>query len=164
MQRAGSCTACRWRVVLDPIDYVAGAEQLVEIFGAWPSFHDSEILELRLKRRGRDEFEGPQLEIVFHLFQGERDPAATSGVRWFNHTQATFRFSNVCELAITEFNNQNAILDLLLEAGGAHPMSTSLPAVRVTLQPGYGVGGSFLCSSIEVVKVEAGCPPGSVYS
>jgi hypothetical protein len=32
---------------------VRSAERLVEIFGAWPSFHDSEVLEVRLDRHGR---------------------------------------------------------------------------------------------------------------
>jgi hypothetical protein len=122
------------------------------------------VLEVHLDRRGRDEFEGPVLCIRFHLFQGRRDPDAASGVSWFNHAQATLRFSNVCELEIGDFNNQNAILDLHLEDAGMHPQGPGLRAYRVTIQPAFGLGGSFLCGSIEVSDIEPGAPPGSVYS
>ena len=148
---------------MNPIDEVVGAERLTEIFGAWPSFHDAEILEVRFARLGQNEHEGPALEIVFHLFKGERDDSRASGVRWYDHTQATFRFSNVCELALEGFNSQNAILDLLIEKTGPHPLAPGLPAIRVTLQPAYGLGGSFVCSAIEIAELQKGCPPDSVY-
>jgi hypothetical protein len=73
-------------------------------------------------------------------------------------------FGNVCELRIHDFNNQNAILDLQFEDAGTHPLGLGLRAYRVTLQPAYGIGGSFLCGSIEVSDIALGAPPGSVYS
>lgn len=149
---------------MNPTTEVQGAERLVEIFGGWPSFHDSEVLEFQLDRHGRDEFEGPVLRIRFHLFQGRRDAEAASGVSWYNHTQATLRFSNVCELEIGDFNNQNAISDLQFEDAGAHPHGSGVRAYRVTIQPSYGLGGSFLCGAIEVSEIQPGAPTGSVYS
>jgi hypothetical protein len=122
-----------------------------------------EILELHLSRAGRSEFDGPTLDIRFHLFEGRQDESRASGVRWFNHTQATLRFENVSDLELTGFNHQNAILDLGFTDEGAHPSAPGLRAIRVSIQQAFGLGGSLLCSSVEVTSVEPGCPPGSVY-
>jgi hypothetical protein len=122
------------------------------------------VLEIRLSRRGRDDFEGPILELRVHLFRGRRDPETASGVSWHDHTQATMRFSNVVELDLGEFNHQNAILDLRFEDAGAHPLAPGLRAHRVTLEPAFGVRGSFVCGAIEVSEIERGAPPGSVYA
>jgi len=149
---------------LEPRSIIRGAEQLVEIFGGWPSFHDSEILDIHLERRTSDESEGAVLSIRFHLFQGRRDPSNASGVSWYNHTQATLRFSNITELELGDFNHQNAIFDLQFEDAGRHPNAPGLPAFRVRIQPAYGVGASFLCAAIEVSDLEPGLPPGSVYA
>ena len=144
---------------------IPGAERLVRVFGRWPSFHDAEVVDLRLERRGRDDFEGPVLLARFHLFRGRKDPSRAGGVRWEDHTLATLRFGCVHHLSIAGFNHQNAILDLHIETleAGAHPASPSLPAYRVAFEPSFGVGASFLCASVEVVDVAPGCPPGSVY-
>ena len=149
---------------MNPLGTVEGAERLVEIFGAWPSFHDAEILELRLDRMGRGEFEGPTLDIRFHLYEGRQDASLPSGVRWFNHTQATLRFENVKDIELTGFNHQNAILDLGFADEGVHPSAPGLRAIRVSIQQAFGLGGSLLCGSVEVAAVEAGCPPRSVYA
>lgn len=84
-------------------------------------------------------------------------------MKWFNHTQATLRFGGIAEVELAGFNNQNAILDLHLEEAGVHPEAPGLSAYRVTIEPAFGLGGSFLCSSIEVSAVESGLPAGSVY-
>jgi hypothetical protein len=37
-------------------------ELLTRIFGKWPSFHDAEVLSLRLERSGNSHDDGPVLE------------------------------------------------------------------------------------------------------
>lgn len=148
---------------LNPKTDVQGARKLIDIFGDWPSFHDAEVIEARLDRRGRDDFEGPTLWLRVHLFQGREDTNVASGVSWYNHTIATLRFANVHGLAMEGFNGQNAISDLRMERAGSHPLASGLSAISVSLDPSFGIGCSFVCSSVEVSAVESGIPPGSVY-
>jgi hypothetical protein len=62
------------------------ADRLTQIFGAWPSFHDSEVLGVRLARSGPD---GPTCETQIHLFErtSEVDTAGFFILR--HHTQVT---------------------------------------------------------------------------
>ena len=57
---------------LNPTDVVKGHEKLTEIFGRWPSFHDSEVISIRLERRGRDKWEEPVAYVSVHVFEGSR--------------------------------------------------------------------------------------------
>jgi len=151
---------------VDPIEVVEGHERLTEIFGGWPSFHDAEVTGIRLERRGRDEWEGPIAFVSVHVCEGYREDERSTIVKWRKHTVVTFRFSRVVDVSMTDFNQQNAIWDLTFETG--RPESTDLtwvgPAYRVTFQPSFGVGFSFVCASAEVDSVEGTCPEGSVYA
>jgi len=43
-------------------EFVKNADVLINIFGYWPSFHDAEVLTMRLDRAGAD---GPSLRRGF---------------------------------------------------------------------------------------------------
>ena len=147
-------------------ELVKGHEKLVEIFGRWPSFHDSEVLSIRVDRRGRDEWEGPVAYVSVHVFEGYRESESSTEVKWRNHTVVTFRFAPVADLTLTAFNQQNAIWNLTFEL--VSPESTDQPWIgpvyRVSFQPSFGVDLSFLCGSVEIDSVDRTCPEESVYS
>ncbi len=117
----------------------------------------------RLERQGLDPDEGPILYVDVHVFEGYRNDETPSGVSWKNHTIVTFLFAGVVTLSLNDFNNQNAIMDLLIESTGKHPNS-NMPAYRVTFQPAFGIDCSFVCSGIEIHDVQSKIPPGSVYA
>lgn len=151
---------------LNPTDVVKGYGKLTEIFGRWPSFHDAEVLSMSLERRGRDEWEGPIFRVSVHLFEGVRDNQASKGIKYINHAIVTFRFDTVVDLSVANFNQQNAIMDLIFEAGS--PRSKDIvwpgPAYRVTFEPSFGVSCSFVCSSVQIDSIQKACPAGSVYA
>ena len=151
---------------LDPTQVVKGHEKLTEIFGRWPSFHDAEVLGIRLDRRGSDEWEGPVVFVSVHVFEGYREDEHSKEVKWRKHTVVTFRFSRVVDISLLDFNQQNAIWNLTFETGQPeYEASTWVgPAYRVTFQPCFGVSFSFVCGSAEVDSVERTCPEGSVYA
>ena len=138
--------------------YISNTEELVAILGRWPSFHDSEVTTLRLEREGPDEFDGPELFVTFHLFQGRADPSRQAGVSWYNHVLATLQFSRVSELQIEGFNHQNAVFDLRVEPA-AEPNS----GLWVTIESAFGVSAAFMCAAISVANVERRAPTRSVY-
>lgn len=140
-------------------NYISNTEELVAIFGGWPSFHDSEVTTLRLEREGADEFDSPDLFVTFHLFQGRADPSRETGVSWHNHVLATLRFSRVSELEIEGFNHQNAVFDLRVEPT-AEPNSGLL---SVTIESSFGVSAAFMCAAISVANVDRRAPARSVY-
>ena len=148
---------------MDATELIQGRERLIDIFGQWPSFHDAEVVDITLQRHGVDEWEGPILLARVHLCRGVQDDKSDT-MRWTNHTIATLRFTQVQALQLSNFNNQNGILDLTIEPAGTLPNTVNVPAYRVTFEQSFGVACKFICGSVTVSDVERAVPPGSVYA
>ena len=55
---------------MDVHERIEGAEKLVAVFGYWPSFHDAEVLWLKMDRKPvREDIFGPTLEMMVHTFE-----------------------------------------------------------------------------------------------
>jgi Immunity protein 50 len=151
---------------VNPTDVVKGHERLMEIFGRWPSFHDSEVISIRLERHGRDQWEGPVGYVSVHVFEGYREAEGSPEVKWRNHTIVTFRFAPVVDLSLSGLNQQNAIQDLTFESEPPENRDVTWvgPAYRVNFLPSFGVGISFVCRTVELHTVDRSCPEDSVYA
>lgn len=90
-------------------------------------FHDAEVLAVRVDR------DGPTLELDVEVFA--QLPEAQL---------VRLKFSDVSELEISGFNEQNVLFDLRAERG-----DDDLYDVR--LEASYGLGGSFRCGAITTV-------------
>lgn len=144
----------------DPTSIVTGHERLTSIFGEWPSFHDSEVLSIRLEREGKDRWTSPTLYSTLHVFAGRVKEDSQTGVEFYNHTLVTFRFDLVINLELSGFNHQNAIFDLIIKT--TTEASSETP-IDVIFQSSFGVGLTFSCQSVEIVNVEQRLPANSVY-
>ena len=129
---------------------ILGVEQVTDIFGYWPSFHDAEIKWMRLDGRGPDGGIGPILEFGIHCFEMTDKVAPSGHYILRKHTLVHFRFREVTDLRLEEFNHQNAIfgLDIIDEADPSWERSY----FRVTIDPSFGVGGSFHAVYPEIVS------------
>jgi len=133
---------------------IQGSEKLTRIFGYWPSFHDAEVLEVHLLRgdivptHGLNEF--PILTLKIHLWELTKETDSEGYLVTKHHTQATLRFCDVSDLDLKDFNQQNAILQLLLTVQDrSEPPS---PYLAVELVPAFGISASFKCTRVEVVE------------
>lgn len=96
-----------------------GTEAVVQWFGSWPSFHDAEIIYLKLARCG---------ESVLRIYPYYPEkPAAVD-----------FFLEEVTDLELADFSGQNVISSLDLEIVIDQ---TKEKAVRLTLGPCYGLAG-----------------------
>src|SRR5687768_3871238 len=91
------------------IPAVENADALLEIFGAWPSFHDAEVIALRLDRTGDA---GPVLDVQIHVFAMSDRVDEQGYYVLTNHTLVTFRFTDVNCVELSGFNGQNSLWDL----------------------------------------------------
>lgn len=145
----------------DPTSIVTGHEQLTAIFGSWPSFHDAEVVSVRLERDGRDLWESPALYATVHVFAGRLNEASSTGVEFYNHTLVTFRFNQVFDLEFSGFNHQNAIFDLIIATSPGGPDERP---IHVNFEASFGVALRFNCQSMEILDVEKTLPANSVYA
>ena len=133
-------------------DEIENADLLRNIFGEWPSFHDAEIVSMRLERGPL----APFLEAAIHVFKmtSEIDPQGFYILT--NHTLATIRFSGIVHCELEGFNHQNAIDGL-----GVRQVSDGEGRFAVRMLANNGCDACFNCDSIAVVDATPFVPPGA---
>lgn len=137
---------------------VLNSEALESRFGAWPSFHDAEVLAVRLDSGQRSDGVA-RLELDVHLFAVDGS-LPDSRFSFALHTLATLQFEGVEEEELEGFGPQNVLDDLILR--DLDPAFG--PRVGVELPSNNGLGGRFSCRDVIVLAVEPYEPgPHSVY-
>ena len=132
-------------------ELITGSERLTALFGKWPSFHDAEVLSLRLDRGAVGAGPGPTLDVVLHAFEITDQVAADGFLVLRNHVLVHLRFHGVVELELRDFNQQNSLFWLRIEDIRAHQLEGI--GLQVGLDASFGVGASFECHHAEVVSV-----------
>ncbi len=128
---------------------VANAQRLEEAFGSWPSFHDAEVLTMRLDRSGAV---GPTLDAQVYVFEMTSEVDAAGFFVLKNQVVVSLRFSNVALERLRWFNEQNALSELFIDEIPDESNEGRTLAVR--FESSYGVEASFRCGAIEVLEVE----------
>ncbi len=138
-------------VDMPTVPKISGVEKIIEIFGYWPSFHDAEVKWLRLDRCGGTEGDvGPVLEFAIHCFEITNQVAPSGHCVLGKHTLVHFRFREVTDLRIEEFNQQNAIFGL--EIVDESDTTWERHYFKVSIEPAFGIGGSFHSVCPEVLS------------
>jgi hypothetical protein len=138
---------------------VDGAQKLRAFFGAWPCFHDAEIIELHLWRGhvypgdwdDRNVF--PVLTAKICVLEATQPGATGAG----NDVLVTLRFHGVDELKMQDFNHHNSIVALSVSKRSRGNFTTGKelpPHLVVAFEQGFGLAASFSCYRIEVLSVE----------
>jgi hypothetical protein len=139
---------------------VDGTERLRAFYcGAWPCFHDAEVVEIHLWRGyvypgdwdDRNVFPVLTLKV---LIAEATQPGATGAD---NDVLATLRFYDVDQVRLEGFNHNNSIVGLAAsqEPRGFYANGKPLPpGLLVSIEQGFGLLGSFTCTRIEVLAAE----------
>jgi immunity protein 50 of polymorphic toxin system len=132
---------------------IEGSDKLTRIFGCWPSFHDAEVIELKL-RRDAVNFEekaqlSPVLTVKVHLWDMTSEVDSKGFFVLRNHTMATLRFHAVEDFKMEGFNQQNVIFGLEITDGQAS--QDTAPAFSVSFDASFGLDATFKCAHVEVV-------------
>lgn len=130
---------------------IRNVELLTKIFGRFPSFHDAEVLSLVLERGERD-ISGPTLETRIHVFEMTSEVVENKRIVLKNHSIVRFRFSDIVNLEIDEFNHQNVLSGLYIDRNQDQGAETS--QFKVTFEGIYGMHAVFGCRRISVESVE----------
>ena len=135
-------------------ELVENAKALTTIFGEWPSFHDAEVVSMRLDREGTD---APILEATIHVFLMTTDVDAKGFFVLTHHTLVTLRFSNILLRQLRWFNHQNVISDLLI-GSSSRTDDSEHRAYDVKFGSCWGVEADLSCDQILVLKAEPFVP------
>lgn len=116
---------------------IPGAEDVVKWFGAWPSFHDAEVLSVYLERGGRS-------RIRLHAWNTRSETDAEG--RFIRHQEAVvaFELAGIKDLDLygEDADVQNVISGLTVE---------KVPeGFRVVLGQCYGLAGQIVATELSV--------------
>jgi hypothetical protein len=153
MFRQSDCRKPCWSALIARNDMeeqqdLNNSERLTSIFGCWPSFHDAEVIWLRLDR-GSD---GPTIESLIHTFEITNEVNTEGFLVLKNHVLVHLRFSGVRESKIDGFNCQNVLFGISI-SDVRHRQMEHLN-FEVEFDSTFGVNVAFQCQDVEVVDVK----------
>jgi hypothetical protein len=128
------------------IDCVTGADRLVERFGAWPSFHDAEVIRIGLDRHGTN---GPTGEMLVHTWVMTNALDDRGHYVLEKHTLVRFVFEQIASCEFSDFNHQNVLFGLEVK----RETVDGAAVYCVTLDSSYGLHGRVVCSRLVVADV-----------
>lgn len=137
---------------MNNFDRIEGAEKLVDIFGYWPSFHDAEVLWMRLDRRPLcDNCYGPILETLIHAFEITDKVGPDGSYVLRHHVLVHLRFHEVAGIKMDGFNHQNVLSGLSISDLRERQMERI--QFEAEFDSLYGVSASLYCHRVEVASV-----------
>ena len=128
-------------------DRVINGSLIVERFGAWPSFHDAEVISVLLSGHHPEQ---PSCEMVVHAWLMTDKVDARGYYVLEKHSLVKFRFEELIESTFSNFNHQNCLWSLEIE----EEMFEDEPVLRVQLPTSYGLEGTALCKRVVVLSVQ----------
>jgi Immunity protein 50 len=116
------------------------SDLIVAVFGSWPSFHDAEILSIGLDRSGV----AISIRILTWIERGG------------TFYEVSFRFDDIENLVLQDFNHQNVMWGLVLTETTEERFATGNfeNRVKVEIDSVFGATCSFTCRGGSVVSVE----------
>ena len=128
-------------------DAVPGTPELIKWFGYMPSFHDAEVLDLKLTRSGTS-------MIRVHAFEVTDQINTQGSFICTKHVIVKFVLDGVTNLSLNGFNHQNVISGLFLRQTGE--------GYELRLEPCYVLEGTITADHVHV-EFEPGLPSDSQY-
>jgi hypothetical protein len=128
--------------MLEVTDKVPGTLELIEWFGYWPSFHDAEVLDLKLNRTGCS-------TLRVHTWETTDKVNSRGSFLRTKHIVVSFVLDGIAGLHLNGFSGQNVISGLDLRQTGE--------VYELTLEPCYGLEGTITADHVQV-KFEPGIP------
>jgi hypothetical protein len=132
-------------------DKIEHGKLLTDIFGRWPSFHDSEVISLELFRDPKDTNE-PSLRAKIYVFEATPEVDNRGFFILKNHVLATLIFRGIDDNSIAGFNQQNVLSDLVIVDISSRQLDQL--KFEVHFPSLFGVEAEFKCRAIEVEAVE----------
>lgn len=129
---------------------IPGADDLIKVFGHWPSFHDSEVVRFLLER-AEPIGAGPNIVADVHAFDMADRIGADGAYVLRNHTLVSFRFAGVDQVVLKEFNNQNVLWDLAITDIRDRQLGDL--KYEITFASSFGMGAHFLCREVTIERV-----------
>lgn len=140
---------------------ITGSKKILDLYNGWPSFHDAEVVSLLLDRNRCKGKYGPTVTVKIHCFTITNE-VVNGHYKTTNHALITVRFYDVVEFLLEHgFGTQNPLSGFFVEDIRTHQLEGM--NYEVYFGAHLNCDMNFKCSAIEVISLEEGIPPGSIY-
>jgi hypothetical protein len=136
---------------------IPGADEVLKVFGRWPSFHDAEVVRFLLERSASTGA-GPCIVADIRAFEMTREVGTDGKYVLKNQTLVSFHFSGVDQVELNGFNGQNVLWDLVVVDIRDRQMEDL--RYEITFASSYGMGARFFCREVAVAGVRLWQPRG----
>ncbi len=113
---------------------------LTSRFGRWPSFHDAEVLRVKLERRPR-----VRAEFEIYAFHGSAEVDSSGYYKKVNECVVTIAFEDISHISLADFNQQNVLSSLIIEFRDG--------SFEVSFEWCFGLSARIVCTEIVVADV-----------
>ncbi len=139
---------------MEPFSLIAGHEEVLAVFGRWPSFHDGEVHRLLLDSTRTDESGSryPSIELALRGWKLTPQISDEGFYKVECDSVVHFLFEHVYDLELDGLNHQNVLSELEL----AEVQDTKDPAhahLAVELVHCYGLSGSFKAVTAKILSI-----------
>jgi hypothetical protein len=121
------------------IPEIENSHLVVNHFGYWPKFHDSEVMEFTLHRNYPDD---PFMELKLYAFESSAEQNEQGFNKLTKQCVIDFEFRGITDNYFTDFNQQNTIVELIIEDLEDY--------FDVQFVPSDGMEGTISCTAIRV--------------
>ena len=146
---------------MEPPVKIENADLIVEWFGYWPSFHDSELLSIYMSRSTASGEFRPNMIAKLYAFEMTSEVTESKHYKLVKHCVIEFEFNDIDSIELDGFNHQNALNGLCFSNVDN---SSDKAAISVTCEPAYGVGIDLICSSVRVLSLTPGKPVHDIHA
>ena len=133
---------------------ITGHEEVLAVFGRWPSFHDGEIHRLLLDST-RTDGKGsryPSIEVAIRGWNLTEHVSAEGFYRTEADSVVTLLFERVYDVELDGLNHQNVLAELSLSEV-SNPDSQGKKHLAVEFVHCYGLSGGFKAATAKVLSV-----------
>jgi hypothetical protein len=120
----------------------------VGLLGAWPTFHDSEVLSVGMERNEGTRLSSPVVTISVLILRAQLPTN-----NFVQHDCiAVFQFRGVESFFLEGFNHQNALLDFRFETQFCERLKREV--FEIEFLKGLGMSSKFSCDAIELLSIK----------
>ncbi len=141
---------------MEAYEKIIDHETVIDHFGYWPTFHDSEVLSICFQRDHIMDAPGPSLVVKLYAFEMTSEVTEDNFYKIIKHCVITIEFDGVEMNEFNGFNHQNALWGVEVTTGRD---IDAKEVIKVELSQSFGVECNFTCRGAYVTSLTAGEPP-----
>ena len=139
---------------MEPFSLIAGHEEVLAVFGRWPSFHDGEVHRLLLDSTRTDAkgLRYPSIELALRGWNLTAQVSDEGFYKVEGDSIVSFLFEHVYDVELDGLNHQNVLSELELSEA-QDPRNPDNKHLKIDLVHCYGLSGGFKAAAARVLSI-----------